>query len=152
MIRTVSSKAVRPLRQKVLRPGKEYLTTIFPGDDEESSFHLAAYQEDVIVGCISFYSQDIEGWNSETPGFRFRGMAVEPSLQRQGLGKRLLLAGIQRTNELQGGYVWCNARSSARRFYEKFGMGVLGNEFEISEVGPHFLMVLHLKVSGPSEE
>jgi hypothetical protein len=36
--------------------------------------------------------------------------------------------------------IWFNARTSAVGFYKKMGYEIVGSEFEIKEVGPHFLM------------
>ena len=36
--------------------------------------------------------------------------------------------------------VWCNARTSAKGFYETMDFESLGDTFEIEGVGPHILM------------
>jgi ribosomal protein S18 acetylase RimI-like enzyme len=41
-------------------------------------------------------------------------------------------------------YLWCNARTSAIGFYEKLGMKVISEEFEIPVIGPHKVMIRHL--------
>jgi len=36
--------------------------------------------------------------------------------------------------------IWCNARTSAVEFYRKLGWEILGTEFDVPDVGPHFHM------------
>ena len=38
--------------------------------------------------------------------------------------------------------VWCNARTPARGFYERYGFVAEGEEFELPDIGPHFRMSL----------
>ncbi|MCW3019870.1 MAG: family N-acetyltransferase, partial [Solirubrobacterales bacterium] len=48
--------------------------------------------------------------------------------------RHALAAGAQR--------IWCNARTPARRFYERAGFGVISEEFELPMIGPHLVMEL----------
>jgi hypothetical protein len=36
--------------------------------------------------------------------------------------------------------IWCNARTPARAFYERGGFRVASDEFELPEIGPHYVM------------
>jgi ribosomal protein S18 acetylase RimI-like enzyme len=36
--------------------------------------------------------------------------------------------------------VWCNARTPARSFYERAGLHVISEEFDIRDIGPHYVM------------
>jgi predicted GNAT family N-acyltransferase len=40
--------------------------------------------------------------------------------------------------------VWCNARTPARAFYERAGFRTVSDEFELPEIGPHYVMELRL--------
>ena len=42
--------------------------------------------------------------------------------------------------------VWCNARINAVAFYKKEGFKIIGDEFEIPDIGPHFLMAKNLGI------
>ena len=67
-------------------------------------------------------------------------MAVDPSLQRQGIGRKLLLAAesFVRTNAVK--QLWCNARTPAVPFYQRHGWAIISGEFVIPTAGPHYKM------------
>jgi GNAT superfamily N-acetyltransferase len=67
-------------------------------------------------------------------------LATAPSLRRQGAGAAALAACEQHAREHGGTLLWCNARVEAIAFYEANGWTVLGEEFDIPTVGPHFVM------------
>ena len=41
------------------------------------------------------------------------------------------------TKETQSEILWCNARTTAFEFYEKMGFTIVGDEFDIPNLGPH---------------
>jgi ribosomal protein S18 acetylase RimI-like enzyme len=81
--------------------------------------------------------------------YQLRGMATAPEARGLGLGRALVreCAAFTRANDAQ--LLWCNARSGAVGFYRKFGFEVMGGEFEIPDVGPHFRMIC--LISEPSQ-
>ncbi len=68
-------------------------------------------------------------------------MATLEEYRGRGVGKNLLNEAFLIIKERQGDALWCNARTNAIGFYEKLGFSVVGDEFEIEGVGPHFVMV-----------
>jgi hypothetical protein len=40
--------------------------------------------------------------------------------------------------------VWCNARIAARTLYERAGFQATSEEFNVPEIGPHYVMELRL--------
>ena len=74
-----------------------------------------------------------------------RGMAVAKHLQGQGVGGRLLSAGIDRARERGARFVWARARDGALDFYRRHGFDVVGDQFidEATGLG-HHLVVLEL--------
>ena len=36
--------------------------------------------------------------------------------------------------------LWCNARLVAVNFYKSLGFNIIGNLFDIKEIGPHYYM------------
>lgn len=97
-------------------------------DHAPSTRHWALVIDDAIVGVVSVL---------ELRGLALRGMVVEPSMQRRGLGAQLL-AHVQRE---VGAPMWCNARQSAVLFYAAGGWTAVGPIFEIDDEGPHQRMV-----------
>lgn len=139
-IRPIPSGQTHALRQRVLRPHQAIQEMVYPGDDAPGSFHMAALDAaGEVQGIASFYVEPhpldpCEG------DWRLRGMAVEPRLQGQGLGGRLVAAGLDHIREQGGKRLWCNARVAAQRFYERIGFVAEGQRFEIPTIGPHDVM------------
>ena len=137
-----------PLRRKVLRQGMPAETAIFPGDDEPETFHLGALRNGEIVGIATFlvrpYPLDAAGARA----WQLRGMAVDPDLQGQGVGTRILEAAIETLrdelvarDERRGtATLWCKARIKAVEFYRRNGWVIEGDEFEIGVFGRHHFM------------
>jgi GNAT superfamily N-acetyltransferase len=75
----------------------------------------------------------------ENNGLQLRGMATDAQYQRGGVGRAVLTLVHQYAQEV--GYpLWCNARVSAMGFYEKLGWVAEGEEFDVPDVGPHYIM------------
>ncbi|HET6506780.1 MAG TPA: GNAT family N-acetyltransferase [Baekduia sp.] len=140
-VRRVDPEVVRPLRQRVLRPHQTIEEQVFAGDDDPRAAHFAAYpDDDDAEHAIGIASITPEGG----PGaFRVRGMATDPERGRgTGAGGALLLACLEHAREQGATRVWCNARTPARGFYERYGFVAEGAEFELPEIGPHHVMSL----------
>lgn len=71
-------------------------------------------------------------------------MAVLPSFQKQGIGEALVKEAEKFCTTQKADLIWFNARTTAVGFYQKMGYEIVGSEFEINEVGPHFLMFKYL--------
>jgi GNAT superfamily N-acetyltransferase len=67
-------------------------------------------------------------------------MATLPEVRGAGFGKALLDACVAAARENGAAILWCNARTSAADFYAKNGWRIVGAEFDIPTVGPHFRM------------
>jgi predicted GNAT family N-acyltransferase len=148
-VRTVECAAVRvdveqvpaylvlPLRQRVLRAHQNVADVGFEGD--ETGTHFAAFDtSSAIVGVVSLIGEPPD--TSGTPSWRLRGMATEPALQRQGVGRALMSGLLDFVARSGGGSLWCNARLHAVGFYELFGFVVTGEVFEEPDIGPHVRM------------
>jgi len=142
-IKKCNIKEVLPLRMSVLRPGRPMEEGIFPGDEDETTFHLGLFEENNLISIASFYKENKEGYEGE--GYRLRSMATNPEYQGKGFGKRILDAGIRVLKENNIDYLWCNARTSATGFYRTFGFDVISPEFDIPHIGPHYEMKIDLK-------
>jgi GNAT superfamily N-acetyltransferase len=65
-----------------------------------------------------------------TDAWRLRGMATRADLRGQNIGAKVLGACVRHVGARGGGFLWCNARVAARRFYERGGFVEWGEEFE----------------------
>jgi len=140
-VRSIAAEETWPLRLAVLRPGRPIESAKFPGDDAPSTRHFGAFRDGQLLGIASLYLAEMpgrKGWRA----FQLRGMATAPEARGKGLGSALVHACIAFTREYGAQLLWCNARTGAVGFYQKLGFEILGSEFEIPDVGPHFRMVL----------
>ena len=146
-IQPVPAAAVYPLRHAILRPNQRLEDCEFPGDNDRDTVHFAAFSGDVIVGIASAYRQPSPSGDSPA-AWRLRGMATAPEVRGTGIGRRLLSACVAHVESRGGTLIWCNARTPAVGFYERFGFVCVGEEFELEGIGPHFRMI---RSCGPAD-
>lgn len=73
--------------------------------------------------------------------FQIHQMVVEPTYQKQGLGKRILQTLIKSASDRGGKLLSLNARVTKIKFYQKFGFEPVGEVFASSITGvPHIRM------------
>ena len=142
-VRFIDAAKTYPLRLDVLRPGRAPEAARFPGDDDPDTRHLGAFRAGDLLGIASLFRVELP----ERPGsaaYQLRGMATAPQAQKTGLGRLLLLACVEYARGNGAAILWCNARTSALGFYRKSGFEILGDQFDIPDVGPHFRMLFKL--------
>ncbi len=139
LIRRISTEEIRPLRHRILRPGQTYEETLYSGDDLDDTVHLGAFDGERLVGIASLYREDRPGGPSG--GWRLRGMATGAEVRGAGYGAGLLSACIEHVTASEGAELWCNARMPAVGFYRRAGLEVVGEEFDVTGIGPHVVMV-----------
>ncbi len=139
----ITSAQTMPLRQSVLRPGYPIESVRFSGDDAPSTHHLGAFCHGDLLGIASLFLAEMPEY-PQMSAFQLRGMATAPAARGIGIGRTLLLACVALATEQAVQLLWCNARTSAVGFYRKLGFNIVGQEFDIPDVGPHFRMLLNL--------
>lgn len=158
-VRAVEASALWALRQRVLRPHQTIDQMRYPGDDDPDTAHFAAFApgEGAPAAIVSLYRAPLRDgppravlsgdWALVAQGqdaWQFRAMASAPEHRGRGAGAAVLAGLIAHARARGGKLLWCNARLGAVGFYERFGMGVVGERFEIPQIGPHVVMVLAL--------
>lgn len=138
-VQPITAEQTHPLRISVLRPDRPPEDAVFPGDDAPHARHLGAFTGDALVGVASLSLEPMPGGVDSTD-WRLRGMAIAPDCRRQGHGRALLATCLAHVHSQGGTRLWCNARTTAKRFYEALGFETRGEEFDIPGVGPHFVM------------
>jgi ribosomal protein S18 acetylase RimI-like enzyme len=131
---------VKRLRRRVLRPDMPPEASSYPGDDDTDAVHFAVFADDRLAGCASLYREPLPG-DDRADAWRLRGMATAPETRGCGYGGALLEACISHVRERGGGVVWCNAREPAVGFYERYGLRIVSERFEIAGIGPHYRML-----------
>ena len=150
-IRVLAAADTRPLRERLLRPGAPPEQLVYPADDAATTTHLGAYAPSArgddsadLIGIASLYA---EPWSAH-PGdlaFRLRGMATVPEVRGTGVGAALVAEVSARARPEGGRWLWCNARISAKGFYQRLGFEPHGEEFEIDGIGAHIVMGLEIR-------
>lgn len=135
-LRRASLEEILSLRHAVLRPGLPLDTARFDGDDERQTRHFGAFLADTgeAIACVSCMRRPRDGADA----WQLRGMATRADLAGRGIG-RVLLAFALDALGAEGGprLLWCNARVTALRFWEREGWAVASDVFDIPGVGPH---------------
>ena len=138
-IRKVDAERIRPLRHSELRKGQDFSTTSYLKDHELDTFHMAYISNEKIVTCATFYPEFTHKLKSENP-YRLRGMATAADFTRRGLGTMLMKKAFKLLQKKDVDIIWCNARLGALNFYKKLGFEVIGDIFNIKDIGPHYYM------------
>lgn len=140
-VEQVGIAATYPLRRQVLRAGGPIESVRLPVDDQPTTAAFAARDaEGKIVGTAIVYPEACPWQPGRAHTWRLRGMATAPELRGRGIGTRVLRAVLDHVTRAGGQLVWCNARTPARRFYEREGFVVHGDEWVDPEIGPHVAM------------
>lgn len=92
-----------------------------------------------MVGICSFFKNNNPNI-SLNQQYQLRGMAVLKEFQGYGLGKIILTHGEGLLKDKRAKTVWCNAREVALNFYKKNGYQIIGDPFNISDIGLHYVM------------
>ncbi len=125
--------AVWNLRQLAMYPGRSAELAKLARD--EQSIHFGIWQNEQLISVITIEQNGTR--------FQFRKFATLPALQGQGIGTALLQYVMQWMEEHGASEICCNARTSARKFYEKFGMTTEGATYLKNDI-PYIKMVKHI--------
>jgi GNAT superfamily N-acetyltransferase len=144
-IRPMTSLEVRPLRFEVLRAGMVNQTVHFDGDDDPTTIHLGAFDQDQNNVGVSTWMQRPFPLAEEHKALQLRGMATAVNVQGQGIGALLLVAGQSHGREIGAHLIWANARDAALNFYNRHGYSTVGEGFiETVTQLPHHKVVKYL--------
>ncbi len=143
-IKEITPEATFSVRHLVLRAGKPIESCRFDGDELITTKHFGLYIEANLIGVITVLENSSSLFKDQKQ-FQIRGMAVLESHQKKGFGEDLMYHTETYINTQKGTLIWFNARIIAVGFYEKLGYEKIGEAFEISNVGMHFVMIKKIK-------
>ena len=133
-IRLITLDEALPIRHRVLWPDKPLSFCKVDGDDTAS--HYGTFLDDKLISIASIY---IEGKVA-----RLRKFATLEEFQGRGAGTQLISHIVSELKQAGVEIFWCDARTTALGFYQKFGMEVQGTEFVKSGV-TYYKMEVSLK-------
>jgi predicted GNAT family N-acyltransferase len=136
-IKEISAEETYAIRLEMLRKGID-LPVEFSGDFDESTFHLGAFENDVLIGIASFMKTNNSSFSEEQ--YQLRGMAILLIVRGKGYGKAMLHEAFEELKRKKIPILWCNARVVALDFYQKLGFEIIGEPFDISQIGTHYKM------------
>jgi len=145
-VEKISAADTLSIRQQVLRPNWTIEQCHFEGDQDETTFHIGAFKDGVLIGIATMMrDSSAELAAIATDQYRLRGMAVLPEYRDQGVGRSILDECIQEVRLRKCKLFWCNARIKAARFYTAAGFSKTSETtFDIPGAGLHFLMFKQL--------
>ncbi|GAC1311223.1 MAG: GNAT family N-acetyltransferase [Mucilaginibacter sp.] len=118
-IEQITPELTHRLRRDVLYPGQKLFEMEM--DEDRNGIHFGAFKDNKLVAVVSLFQ------NGED--FQFRKLAVDPQVQKMGVGAGLLNY-INDYAMVNGGKrMWCNARDTAIGFYLKAGYKLTGQQF-----------------------
>lgn len=138
-IKQVHYTETYPIRQIILRPNRALETCFFQGDERETTIHFGLFFQNELVGIISLFKNENPLFEEEWQ-YQIRGMAVLENFQKYGFGKMLVRHSEEFLQKQNTKLIWFNAREVAVNFYKKQGYEIIGNAFDIPDVGVHFVM------------
>jgi GNAT superfamily N-acetyltransferase len=118
VLKGIDANMALPVRQRVLWPHLSMDESRVVGDDHAQ--HLGAFVNDQLVAVASVF---------EDEGARLRKFAVLPEFQGHGIGGMMLERMISDAKTQGAQRFWCDARTSAMRFYCHAGMQPQGDVF-----------------------
>lgn len=136
MIKKISPEQTYSLRRAVLRKNMPNESHEFKGDFDSNAFHLGYFFEHQLVGIVTVLIVENNA--------QLRGMAIEEGFQGRGIGTQLVKEAELLLKNLSVSRIWMNARASAVDFYKKLGYCIQGDVFEITPIGPHYVMEKNL--------
>ena len=143
-IKEISSLATFSVRLPVLRGGKPIASCHFEGDDLCTTKHFGIFEFDNLIGVISIFKNN-HPYFDDTNSYQIRGMAVLEDFQKQRLGEKLIKHSEAFITSQESSLIWFNSRKNAVGFYEKMDYEIIGDAFEIEDVGTHYVMYKKLR-------
>jgi predicted GNAT family N-acyltransferase len=116
-IKQIKPSETWEIRHRVMWAGKPFEDVKLPNDD--AGLHFGLFRDNILLSVVSLFI--------ENDTAQFRKFATETSEQGKGYGAKLLEHIVQESIERNIKTFWCNARTSASGFYEKFGLTVVSD-------------------------
>ena len=130
-------KKVQQLRHAVLDPARLIETDheLGPEDFDKANIHVAAFLGEEVVGTVR-----LDLIENNPTVYEVRKMAVDPTIKKRGIGRRVLEAALSDAH-LQGcNLVTLDAREEAIPFFERVGFKLTGDHIVHADGIPNYVM------------
>ncbi len=138
-IKEISALETYDIRHKILRPHQDFNNCKYDTDNLQGSFHIGGFAFGKLVSIVSFCNEKCEDFDEKNQ-FRLRAMATIEEFRGKGIGRLVVAYGEKILCERDINLVWCKARVSAMKYYEKLGYKVFGNPYDYPGIGLHINM------------
>jgi GNAT superfamily N-acetyltransferase len=118
-IEQITPELTHRLRRDVLYLGQRLFEMEL--EEDRNGIHFGAFKDNKLAAVVSLFQQGED--------FQFRKLAVEPRVQKMGVGTGLLNYITDYAAANGGKRIWCNARNTAFGFYMKAGFKMTGQQF-----------------------
>jgi hypothetical protein len=140
-IEQIPSELSYGIRHRVLRPHQPSPIVLFPGDEDPETGTYAAFGPGgEVIGVATVHWEPCPWRLDVEEAWRLRGMATMEGRRGLGIGGAVLSAAMDHVARADGVLLWCNARTAARKFYERAGFTVHGEPWEEPLLGEHIAM------------
>ncbi|MBN3794980.1 GNAT family N-acetyltransferase [Burkholderia sp. Ac-20392] len=123
-IESIEAAQTHPLRAMILLNG-DLDASALAGDQAPTTLHVGVRDASGIVAVASL-CEELREDDRARPAWRLRGMAVHPAVRGMGFGRVLVQVCVRHAEARGAELVWCTARETAYRFYEKLGFAADG--------------------------
>jgi predicted N-acetyltransferase YhbS len=148
-VRQLTAEETHALRRAVSADGRTDLPSMrHELDASPGAWHLGAVDRTGrVVAISSFYAVPCPFRPDAHPAVQLQFMAVDPAVQRRGIGGAVLTEAIRRLTATDAVLLWASARDTALPFYERFGFTTIeGSANTPPQTGrPHHFIELGLR-------
>ena len=140
----ITAEQTRDLRHRVLWPHKDRMEEcMIDIDHGEDAIHLGTFDGDRIVSVLSLFEMSSPKLDFERQ-YRLRVMGTDPEYGGLGAGKLIVELAKEVIREKSYDIIWCYARKVALGFYDRLGFKIIGDWYDVPEIGLHKTMFFKL--------
>lgn len=143
-VKAISLKELRPLWDDWLVATGIISETQLSESNPSPARHLGALRRGAIVGIVSLCREPRPAM-IEARAWRLLGLAVAPSIRRQGYGRTLVEAAERHVVRSNGNLLWANVPTDSCDFFCAMKFEVVGDAFEVHGLGLHHRVLLRPK-------
>ncbi len=137
VVKLIKPEETYTIRKNELRKNMT-LSVQLNNDFDVHTFHYGLFNNQKLVSIVSYMQASYNGLEGQQ--YQLRGMATDVANQGKGFGKILVQKSLDDLRKKNVDIIWCKARVVAIEFYKKQGFKIIGDAFDIPQIGTHFVM------------